>query len=399
LFGSRRALLNKVLKGVPLTITRASTANLPDGTSVPPNTGRFVTIAGKRGILIEEGTTNILTAFASLPTTASMIMTSTDGGNLTYSYDVVNFSEKLQNNSAVLNAIYAGAKTYTITHSTMPISSGQPYTATIWGGSIGGTSTLIAINWFDSTSTYISSETKGITPNTAGKFTITGTAPANAVRGQAVLKGILNQGEKLFWNAGQFENKAYNTSFTLGGTTRQPETLSMPASILNLSQGTIELEFYMPITMLNQTTTNQGLLYHAVNPNRLGAYINNGIIQFYTRDDVGNTSQVSSSKLVEGMYKVAMSWNSDKLTAYINGIKINEVQNPHLPSTLGTTLNLGFTSGNYCLNSIIRNICVSKIKRTDTDMQARSQANTYPLDNQVTAFALLESDIRGVASA
>lgn len=583
MFGSRRALLNKVIKGVPLTFSRASVA-YNNGVSVPANIPRFQTVDGKTGILIEEGTTNLISGFASLPTNGNMIMASPSGGSFTPSYESISFNNQIQTNSAVLTATYLGSKTYSITHTLVTVIAGQPYTATIFGGSIGGSATLINIDWYDSTNTWISTSYVSISPNTLGKFILTGTAPANATKGQMILSGTLNQGEKLVWNAGQFENKAYSTSWTLGSTTRQPETLTIDPKVLNIdTNGTINLltadishpsniskfstygsagtraldasnklygdysakqvatadgstrlitlpsdgnrlpcvggipysfslwgkeisnatgtPIYLSVTFYDSNNNYVGahngtpvavsstyrkiVLSGTIPANAVSYYLSywnsasltgdilywgnaqveprstptdlilggtqrnsgQGTIEFelYINDafknivnskysyifhsDDGGTKNIfgiqhspsayirpaftsggilkyptglADSVLTTGWHKFSIRWDINSLIITMDGDIINQsiTTDLVLPFVTYTRFMIGSnTTSNSQINTLIRNVCISKIKRTDIDTQARVRTNTYPIDSKVTGFMGFETDIRGVASA
>lgn len=394
------------MKGVPLTFSRASVA-YNNGVSVPANIPRFQTVDGKRGILIEEGTTNIISSFASLPPNSSMIMSSSDAGTFSYSYEDISSSERLQVKSATLTATYAGLRTYAIYNSLVGITANQPYTATIWSGYLGNASNCyISIDWYDSTSTYISSSAFYLTSAGLKKYVVTGIAPTNATKALIKLKGQLNLGDKLVWNAAQLENKAYPTSFTLGGTTRQPETLYLPVNLLNSEKFTLEFELYVNdafkntynnkysyICLADDGTTNNIFSIQHSPSGAVRPAITSGGLRYPTG--------IPDVNLTNGWHKFRVGCDSSILVITMDGDLVNQssISNPTLITAPLTRLAIGSnTAGYYQLNTVIRNVCLSKIKRADTETQLREQLNIYPIDSKVTGFALLENDIRGVAS-
>jgi hypothetical protein len=206
----------------------------------------------------------------------------------------------------------------------------------------------------------------------------------------------------------QLELKAYSTSWVIGGTTRNAETLTIPSSVLNIDtngtgingSGTIECEAYIP----NPSTAwdyGNALMIHTSDPTLYSDRIYLCIRalglpsgRIYPHDA---TTQSVNGVLTTGWHKYGLTWDKNSFTFYIDGVPIGTFANPRLPTVFGQ-LHIGTEMGNRSwFNSLIRNVCVSKIKRTNIDMQNRANQQIHPIDNQVSAFALLESDLRGVA--
>ena len=310
----------------PFTIesvfNRASVAYDKDGNQVPANTPRFG-MAGvdEPGLLIEESTTNILTAEAS-QSLSSPYTTGTLNGTYTFS---------CKTGSIVLSGGASGTVTPT-----------NPITATI------------------------TSATVTLTPATTATYN-------------------------------QIENKAYKTSWTLGGTSRSSELCSLSPDVLNLSEGTIELEIYINNAFKN-TGNNRTLIAHSSTTNNAIKlyYSTSGNLVFmsYNASGTGSTVYFNGSNLSLGNWvKLAIVWDVSNIKMYLNGSQLGNItNNPNLPSSHEDNIWIGQINNSYVMNSLIRNVVISKIKRTDMDIQAR--ANTgFPMDKFVTAKGLLTENL------
>ncbi|MEL7669362.1 hypothetical protein [Methanobacterium sp.] len=402
-------MLNKVMKGVPLTFSRGSVA-YNNGVSVPANIPRFQTVDGKRGILIEEGTTNLHTSAMSTCSSIAGMTTYGTGTNLSvsntvYKGDITTSWKVITQGNQIIEGIYAAPIT---------VTSNQNYTKSIYILAPNGAKMILNVmegDWsgqsninFVGTGDWQRIQLSRMNTTSTIRFSVYTREVAQAITFYVAMC--------------QLENKAYATSWTLGGTTRQPETLTLSNSIVNPNEGTIEIENYVNnyvLTCPTGTTTRLYMLTIPMDNNgyiimRLGSYGGNRVfmVAFYDGNGVNQTHTLNipyTHSLNVGMHKFAVKWklNGTTLnsTTYIDGIAVStgsvDGWNPQMKNKLNITLGTD-TSGAY-LNSMFRNICFSKKgDRTDTEIAGRANTNTYPIDNQVTAFALLENDIRGVAS-
>ena len=401
MFGSRRALLNKVMKGVPLTFSRVGVA-YNNGVSVPANTPRFQTIAGKRGIVLESSTTNYCTANQS---TGGNTLGNTTGFARVGSTETIGF-DPLINRVLVQTPGTTGYEGVQL--SPITVTSSNVYTVTFW---VSGTGTIHPeVIERDSSS--------GVVGTTGGSAITLSSIPQPII----VTRNFGNTGVKLVPSLKtsstplvtdyrvhyvQVENKAYSTSWTLGGTTRSAETLTISSKVLDVSKGTIECEIYVN-DAFKTNTGHRFVFCHAMSfgsaTDAIWLYHSSGgYLRALLGDSTTSTSFVTGiadASLPNGFHKIAMTWDSTELALFVDGIKLTPIQNPKLPQRYNDVAYIGSNSpGALVADTIIKQMCISKIKRTDTDITSRAQANTYPIDSQVTAFALLENDIRGVASA
>jgi hypothetical protein len=143
---------------------------------------------------------------------------------------------------------------------------------------------------------------------------------------------------------------------------------------------------------MDSSTPNQGLI-------RIAHYPNNWYIQ--TSDlasQVGSIIVDDSNTPTGSWVKLAIVWNKDSVKFFINGIQFGSTfLNPYLPHQYGKLL-IGNGGGSLASNTLIRNIVISKIKRTDSEIQAR--ANTgFSMDKYVTAKGLLTENLSFKAMA
>ncbi len=226
------------------TFTRNSIAYTSDGEQVAANTPRFEQGRFGQAIMVEEGTTNLLTANQSSVETDLTGFTAIR--NATLSRDAT----KSWHGSASLRVTTPGLQNdegVAITYSAS-LSAGQVFNYSVY---LAGTGTVwLAILEYGSTL----NNRQHIIANLSSEFkrydmTYTVTATATKLE----LRVVTNIVEAVtFWVDGiQLEAKPYATSFIDG--TRSPETLTIPtAGVLNPQEGTIEF-WWNPLAKTPQT--------------------------------------------------------------------------------------------------------------------------------------------------
>ncbi|OPX60573.1 MAG: hypothetical protein A4E25_00341 [Methanobacterium sp. PtaB.Bin024] len=325
----------KKRKHVPLTFTRASVAYDKYGNSVPVNTPRFGIAGGPNdGVLIEEKHTNLLTADVSQAlTTESPYTTGTLNG--TYTFSCMTGSYEL-----------SGGATGTVT----PTS---PQTKTI----------------------------------TSATVTLTGTATFN-----------------------QCTNTRYPLSWTLGGTTMEAESLTAPSSVLDIvgdgtGQGTIECEAYIPSTHkpIGAIGYNWNILSHQAG---ISSSYNN--IRFYhsgsarkvrllTSDASGNISYAdgfADDNIETGWNDFAGRYSPSSIIITKNGDTSGQsVQTTVKMPTEKGTLYIGSYGLIHQFNGIIRNVTISRRKRSDGEITNRYYRDGFGVDKEVTLIAPLKNNL------
>jgi hypothetical protein len=189
------------------------------------------------------------------------------------------------------------------------------------------------------------------------------------------------------------EAKSYATSWTLGGTTRNAETLTIPtAGVLYPSQGTILCRFYMDAN-LNAPTRTYVLWSHQIsslvdNINRITLQINSGGIPVFrvtTGDAAGATSTPQTALAAQpgvGWHTAAVRWSSTDVTLYLDGVSVATQANPKIPAAISYPLTIGSNSGGaFQANTPIDSLQVFNQALPDALMaRYTTNAPTYPTD-------------------
>lgn len=229
-----------------------------------------------------------------------------------------------------------------------------------------------------------------------GSYTLSGGATGTVTPTSPQTKTITSATVTLTGTAtyNQITKTGYPLSWTLGGTTMATEKLSAPISVLSLTEGTIEAEVYVNSTFLigirsiidmrDASGNNRILMRQSLNN-----------WDFMTRDG-SSSSEITYSQTntpVNNWYDVAMGYGSI-LTAYINGNSVGTpVSSPKLPLTHNTVYIGNIFDGSNSLNTIVRNVVISKTKRTDPDIANRSGRDGFGVDRQVTLIAPLKNNL------
>lgn len=407
----RAAILEPKFKSVPVSFSRVGVAYDQQGNIVPANTPRFFSQSGKSGLLIEEFTTNMLTANQSncgntTGDTTGFVKYGSDTllEITTNEHYIGNSCLKVTTTANIGRGVYLTSRTTTV---------GLPYTETvILKGS--GTLQLRIVNQNETQIRATSGDI--VLTDTWTEYSVTGTPDVGDTALQVTLRSKNAESCIIYVGRQQFEQKVYPTSWILGGTTRQNEVCKIPSNVLNIDnsgttpnkgQGTIELDFYVNPS-IKVTSSRSPYIFANLDGssnNRIAIviYYNNGTadnLTFALKDNVilTTTPQFTYQTLSEGWHKLAVRWDINSMILTIDGnIATQKVTtSPSLPTSYSNCY-IGSNGGNQW-DAPIRNICISKIKRTDTDIQNRATLKTYPIDKNVTFFALLENDLKGVAS-
>ncbi len=319
-FDSFRDYLQK--KATPIFFSRASIAFDVNGNAVNANVPRY-----NNGIMVEESTTNLLTANQSngcedgtttgfSGSTGTTLSSSTDwyaGGN------------------ASLKAVCDGtASNQGYNLSTRPLAvSGLIYAGQVKIYGLTGDVTVY-LNFYDSSSNQLSANSQNITLNgTTQTGVVTGTAPANAASVSLMVRTNGAQSVTFYVDMLQIEQKSYPTSWTLGGTTRSGEFYKAYSAqnLINASKGTFEVTVNIPPywkggnnyavfwEFLNTGGTDKLYLGSASGTNNLFVVIN---------DSAGGTKTLTSENnvLTPGEHVISVTWNNTGNigSIYLDGI-------------------------------------------------------------------------------
>jgi hypothetical protein len=121
----------------------------------------------------------------------------------------------------------------------------------------------------------------------------------------------------------QIEQKNYNTSFTLGGTTRGATSLYLPGSIFNPTEGTIEFEFYINPAFSSSSITNPRLIDMTTDANNYFLVYRNPSGEYYSFSSKAGAGAATNANistiLATGWHQMSLSWKPGQKTIMIDG--------------------------------------------------------------------------------
>lgn len=369
-----------------LTFARNSVAYRSDGAQVAVNEPRFersLTDNSPLGLKAEEGTTNIFVSSAADFVTGWVKYQSAQVNVTDYPVYILEFGSVIAKRIQTTGGSNA-LKTYTTV-------SGRPNphtdTVSIWGMVLSGAASLrnnlLNPAAFTNTMQRVSSTTPY--SGTITQFEFWAATAAD------------NLDIVVYWP--QIENKPYVTSPMPPQGVRAAEAPTVPASVIDSSQGTIEFD-HLPATTV---TGNVYPLLIGTTANYISVFcVAGGNYALWHRKDWGTSyNQASSIPRTSGVNaNIKVRWHGNTISLWINGVKRVELTN-YAPITLtvGNTVQIGHyaatsnsqSSGNY------DNLRISNIARTDTEM---AYTGALQWDEYTTLFAPLTDNLayQGLAS-
>lgn len=332
-----------------------------------------------KGIYIEEGTTNLLTA------NQSDVETDTTGFEQMGTATLTRVTSEYWRGSACIRSQSSSSG-----HGFRVNNGVQAAGVYTWSVYLKGTGT-VKIQLYDGTAT-VQQTNITLTSNWT-RYTITGTMLNATVYGYVVQDGVGTA--DVYCDGLQLEQKSYATSWQIGGTARAAETLSLPtAGVLTPTQGTWEQMTYFTPSM--KRTANYPFVIYI--PRFAGA--SSGGIWFThsnnsaewklntQNDSVVTTSALFAESLIsDGWHRLGITWNMTAVKIFVDGVLITTINNPALPSAFHSVAYVGsYNSGDYYSNTTHDDLCISSIARTDAEMQSRGVSTSpLPVDNYTTA--------------
>lgn len=218
---------------------------------------------------------------------------------------------------------------------------------------------------------------------TVAAWTQAGTTDALEVRVGFYKDANLAVGDVCFIDAVILEQKAYPTTYI--PSTRSPESLIIPGSVLG-SEFAVELFVKLP-----QTGRIWGLI-HSGGPGDLDGYIDaNGYPYFYTTNtDSSRTAIISAVPVVPNNWNyIAIEVGPGFRKIYVNGqLGAQDNKTPQAIGDLWLGTNPEFT---YFLNSLFDSLRISRRARTDAEIAAAYQSG-QPLAWDADTTYLLQFD-------
>jgi hypothetical protein len=376
---------------------------MDDGTSVLANVPRFET--GK-GLTVEEGTTNLLTAQqAGLPAAGTAGFVGNSG------------PETLSRDIGAGYRIMGSAALKVITPGTIPgegVASGVALTVTIPNNTYtlsgyfcgAGNIKLGLVEYQDGVgavgTTWCSINPIALTA-TSTRYSVSRTFGATGNRAYLLILTTAAAAITFYVSGLQIEQKAYATSWIDGAATRNAEVVTVPtAGVLSPSQGTVEMLVNVTDTLKSTAAVNR--LFDCTgtdathNRFRLQHYTDNTFsIMSWNNAGASSSVGVSTAGYALGKHRFAIKWSAAELAFFIDGVEVGaHVDNPSIPSSLGANMYIGSTfDGTYQADAQISDVVISSRARTDTELDAQHRGVLTPLgcDKDTTWYAPLTSSV------
>ena len=356
------------------TFTRSSTAYKQDGTQVSANQPRYETGKFGQAIMVEEGTTNLLNANQSSLEDSLPTSFGGDGGIVTWSTATSKSGSACMRIDANTSDVWGGADLWN-NGAGFTVTPGATYTFSIFAkGVSGGENILIQPYKSDWSGTIAGSTSVVLTSGTWTRITNTFTVPSGC-NSVFFLVRKKNVSTPLSWYVDclQLEQKAYATSWNIGGTTRTSETLTIPtAGVFTKGNWAVEM-VYIP-SIINNVNPAELVRYDIDSNNRMMLRLDNGRLSLYITSS-GITYQISSGSLmVAGQsYSIIASGDGSKIRLCVNGAQIGSDTAYVEPiGALPTNLGIGYypSGGNEQANGLIDDLRISNRARTLAEHQS-----------------------------
>jgi phage minor structural protein len=403
--GGRNLILNSNIENAhaedeerTATFSRSSVAYLSNGTEVAANVPRYESGKFGKAIMVEEGTTNAFGSSGRLDT---------DSNNDGLADNVVVYT--LISSYSMVSDSWLGTKSQRAVSSgsgnprlqynvAQAVSAGQVWTVSIRGKAQAG-KTLFLVVKDQTDNTFTGSIKTQIATGSWDLITLTFTIPddVTSIKVQFGLQNAVAD-DWFQYCALQLEKKPYATSFIDG--TRATETLTIPtAGVLNPQEGTVECWVYVPefwkvgirdwrrIWSIGNTAVNgrYNLLYDPTDD--------------FMKFDIQFESiqRVTASKPSVGWHYFATKWSSTEMALFIDGVKVASWANPSLSTSFAdTVMAVGSrTDGADCINTLIDDLRISSIARTDEEIAAAyASGQALPVDEYTTWKMDFENSLR-----
>lgn len=374
------------------TFNRDSVAYKQDGTEVAADEPRYEDAQHGQGVMVEEGTTNLLTVNQSKPTDDTGW--NVDQGAKAFSPIEGGSVELTPNGVATSGAYWSNPK--------VNVVAGQAYSfqAKV-RASAAGRRGRITLSWRDAANAVITTESAVFAPLTQNALTRllyeNRVAPASAtgvyiyVFVDVAAGGNVPAADRYYLTYVQSEQKAYATSWQIGGTARAAETLTVPTDgVLDASEGTVEGWFY-----------EDGIAAPGSGSHLWDTTLAAG--RFYAREVAGQyqfafngatAHALSFTTPAEGWHHVAVKWGEGSITSYLDGV-------PKGTASVAVVLTgvdlfrLGHNINSAAQwNNPIDDLRISNIARTDAEIaEVAASGSPAPADGNTTYKLPLDSNL------
>ncbi len=358
------------------TFARNSTAYLSDGTEVAANVPRFETVDGEPGLLVEEGTENLI-------------------------YDLFTDAGFLRSNNAAIWPIETEFANGVLrvrrnpdfdTYPDVLLSCYCPYLKTLEPG-VYVMSCKVRPE-LDARLRMAPADANVLCK--AGKWTTLSYTREVLIEESVRFYGLHGGGFGPNFNPWieykdpQWEKLPYPTSFH--PTTRASDQLLVPTSGLSPTKGMWEQRVY--VTDVAKRQSGYPTIFNIPQNNGdagIWLYHDSANWVLETRDFIGASTSVnvSDSYTPNGHHTFHVSWNTSKAVLSIDGVERGVIDNPNLPSAFAEYATVGYSGTSNYLNAHHGAIRHSSEPRTDL-----SDWDTLPLDERTTYLMRMDGNLQ-----
>lgn len=372
------------------TFSRASIAYKKDGVQVATDQPRYETGRFGQALMMEEGTTNLLSANQSSVETDLTGFFSINGGVI--SRDTTQY----MSGAASLKIVTPGAVEAEGAYlDYVAASPGVAYTGSVYLKGTNGTARM-CFAAYTSAGAFIawSPNSNIVTLNgTWQRAVLTWTPPANTARlyMYVLTQNGAPQAITFYADCMQIEQKAYATSWVLGGTARSAESLAIPtAGVFTKGNWAVEMTF-SPTSKQDITGRFGHLWTLAIDSNnwyRIGITAT-GQLQISVASggvEKGFSTSLNPVISVGSNYSIMFSGDGTNIRACVNGVQVgSDLPYTEPVGTLPSFMYVGSDSSgaNQC-NGLIDDLRFSSRARTVTEHQSAYNSGQLLLIDQYT---------------
>jgi hypothetical protein len=354
------------------------------------------------GCLVEEAHTNLLSANQS---------TGTDSGGDTTGFAVVAGGETLsttteqaiQGTKSLKIVTNAALTTQGCTTTKVAVTASNTHTAGAWVYAPLGSPLRLALQERTAADAHVGVTTTDFTGTGNWQFVSISRSFGGTGEGAKIAVYTATAQTITFYvDMLQLTATAYPLSWTLGESTQAAESLTANSPALGLGTGTIELEAY-----INSVIKTNGVQQYLINSSDgdgnnqtilLDDTSNNLTISTKASSGATTVSYADSNFTLNTWLDIASTFNATNLKLFTAGTtRGTPSESPNLPATQQTVYLGSKYDGTLQANTLIRNVTISKPKRSDTDITARAGRPTgkgFGVDRQVTFIAPLMHDLK-----
>jgi hypothetical protein len=381
--------------------TRTSTAYRDnDGVQVTSGNPRYEpgAISGSKAVRVEEGTTNLFTA------NQSSVETDLTGITIDSTATVTRDPTQHWSGTASAKAVCPGTNVNegitALVLSGSFVASGK-YATSVWILGTAGVTLNVSVKRNDTFN--IKANTDVVLTGVWQRVKLTWTADSSlpdGAHGYNIQVDTKFVTATTFWVDGlQVEAKPYATTWQIGGTPRNIETLKVPAyGCLRPDMGTIQWRAYIGPEQRQQVA---GSSRHLIGIDKVGG---GGALFLYHSDNtakwvmgINSTQfpQCDDSFTPDGWHKFAVAWDKASVILYIDGVARITHNNPTFAAAFQTYLYIGGDGGGFAqMNTISQDVRLSSRKRTAAEIAADAALSTFlPFDEWTSYLAPLNNSL------